>query len=321
MTDIVGLLLPFFGLIFLGYIAARVTRQSKEAMGWLSTFIVYLALPALFYQLLSQTPVEQLARWDFIMTNVAATFCIFALVFAIAVGLRRATVPESTIQSLAGAYGNIGYMGPGIAILTFGEAAAIPVALIFCFENMMHFILTPSLMALSGRQKRGLPRLVLGIVKSIVFHPFIIATALGVTAAAVDFNEPEPFERLIAYLAQAAAPSALFAMGVTLALNPLRRVPGELTFIVPIKLIVHPLIMYLFLVWAGPFPETWVFTAVLLAALPTATNVFVLAQQYGTWVERASASVLITTVFSVGSLSFLLYAITSGLLPPDPFAG
>jgi malonate transporter len=60
---------------------------------------------------------------------------------------------------------------------------------------------------------------------------------------------------------------------------------------------------------------------VLLAALPTATNVFVIAQQYGVWVERASASVLITTVLSVFTVTGLLYLIKSGLLPPDLFPG
>jgi predicted permease len=69
----------------------------------------------------------------------------------------------------------------------------------------------------------------------------------------------------------------------------------------------------------GNFSEVWVYSAMLLAALPTATNVFVIAQQYGVWVQRASASVLITTVLSVGTLTSLLYAIKTGMLPPDLF--
>ena len=60
-----------------------------------------------------------------------------------------------------------------------------------------------------------------------------------------------PFERLIDYLAQAAAPCALFAMGVTMALRPIKRIPVEIGYIVPIKLIVHPVLVYL----AGPEPD------------------------------------------------------------------
>jgi malonate transporter len=54
MAEITGLVLPFFGLILLGYIAARITRQPQEAMGWLNTFIIYVSLPALFFKLLSR---------------------------------------------------------------------------------------------------------------------------------------------------------------------------------------------------------------------------------------------------------------------------
>ena len=46
----------------------------------------------------------------------------------------------------------------------------------------------------------------------------------------------------------------------------------------------HPALCYVVLSWIGNFLRVWVFSAVLLAALPTATNVFVIAQQYGVWV-------------------------------------
>jgi len=319
MAEITGLVLPFFGLILLGYIAARITKQPHEAMGWLNTFIIYVSLPALFFKLLSRTPIEQLARWDYVLTSMVVTYTVFALVFAASILLRRAPIAEATVQGLAGAYGNIGYMGPGIAILAFGEPAAVPVALIFCFENIMHFTIAPMMMALAGGDRRTPGALVLEVVRKIAFHPFILATAIGVGAAWLEFVPPLPVGRMIDYLAQAAAPCALFAMGVTLALRPLKRVPVELGYIVPMKLIAHPVMMYLGLSAVGNFEPVWVYTAVLLASLPTATNVFVIAQQYSVWVERASATVLVTTVSSVGTVSVLLWLITSGTLPPDLF--
>lgn len=317
MSDIASLILPLFGLIFLGYLIARITKQPTEALGWLNTFIIYAALPALFFKLLSKTPVEKLASWEFILANLTVTFLIFVLVFCIATLLRRSPVPEATIQGLSAAYGNIGYMGPALAILTFGEMAAVPVALIFCFENVMHFTVAPTLMALSGGEKRGVRHLVPEILKKVFLHPFIIATIIGVGVAVSGLEPPKPLAGLIDYLAQAAAPCALFAMGVSLALRPLKRVPVELGYIVPANLIIHPLLMYVVLSWVGDFDPIWTYTAVLLAALPTATNVFVLAQQYGIWIERASASILVTTVLSVVTVSVLLYGITSGYLPPD----
>jgi len=319
MAEIASLVLPFFGLILLGYIAARWKKLDEAALGWLNIFIIYIALPALFFKIIGKTPLSELARFDFILTSLAATYTVFAIVFLLGRYLTRSTIGEATVQGLAGAYGNIGYLGPGIALAAFGESAALPLALIFAFENILHFSAAPALMAFDGRDAR--PPLVLArdVAVKIGTHPFIIATAAGFLAAGTGFTPPLVLQTMIDSLAQAAAPCALFAMGVTLALRPLKRVPAEIPYIVPAKLIVLPALMYLYLSVTGNYPAVWVATALLLAALPTATNVFVIAQQYSTWQERASATVLITTVMSVATVSGLLYLIKSGALPPDLF--
>jgi predicted permease len=174
--------------------------------------------------------------------------------------------------------------------------------------------MAPLMMALSGNDKRSAPDLVISVLRKIFFHPFIIATILGVAAAIIGFEPPVALDRLIDLLAKAAAPCALFAMGATLALRPLKRVPKELYLIVPLKLLVQPVLIYGILSLAGDFPPIWVNTAMLMAALPTATNVFVIAHQYGVWVERASSSVLATTLFSVLTLTLWLYVMTHGLI-------
>jgi len=318
MYDVFGLVLPFFGLIFLGYVVARLTRQPLEALGWMNTFIIYVALPALFFQLLSKTPIEKLAEGSYIVGAVASTYIVFTLMFAGSLLFRR-DLASATVKGLAAAYGNIGYMGPGLALLAFGEEAAVPVALIFCFENIIHFAIAPMMMALSGGEKRAPLALAIEVAKKIALHPFILATAVGVAAAALNYQAPVPIDRLLETLARAAAPCALFAMGVTLALRPLKRMPKELGLIVGLKLVVHPILAYVILSAIGDFEPVWVYAAVLLAALPTATNVFVIAQQYNVWVERASASILVTTFLSVGTVTVLLYLIKTGMLPPDLF--
>jgi malonate transporter len=319
MAEIVTLVLPFFGLILLGYIVARFTSQPDGAMGWLNVFIIYVSLPALFFKLLSTTPVEEFKRADFLVTTTYVAFIIFALIFAIGLLLRRDNIGNATIQGLAGAYGNIGYMGPGMALLAFGEAAAVPVALIFCVENIMHFTVAPLMMAFTGKDKTSIRALALKVIKNIAFHPFIIATFFGVMAAIYQVDLPDAADNTINILAQAAAPCALFAMGVTLALRPLKRIPIEVSYIVPIKLILFPLLTFVALSWIGNFDPIWVQVAVLMASLPTATNVFVIGQQYGYWVQRASACILITTIFSVVTTSTWLWLFKSGTLMTDLF--
>jgi predicted permease len=319
MADIIALLLPFFGLILIGYIAAKVTSQPAEALGWMNTFIIYAALPALFFKLVSCTPVEQLTRVDFILGEIGATYLVFSILFAVGYLIRRNSFADCTIQSFAGSYGNIGYMGPGLTLLAFGEAAAVPVALIVCFENAFHFMMAPALMAASGGDKRPIGHVAADIVKKVALHPFILSTILGFAFAAFALNPPASFQRLVDYLAQAAAPCALSAMGVTLALRPIKRVPVEISYIAIVKLVLLPATTYFVLSLVGNFDPIWVYSAMLLSALPTATNVFVLGQQYGVWQERASASILITTALSVATLPAVLYLIRSGFLPPDLF--
>lgn len=321
MAQVISLVLPFFGLIALGFIAAKITRQPVEALGWMNTFIIYIALPALFFNLLSTTPVEQLTQWRFIAATTLSTFTIFAIMFAIGIWRTGGQIENATVMGLAAAYGNIGYMAPGLALLAFGEAAIVPVALIFCFDNTLHFIMAPLMMALSGKDgaQEHPFRVALGVLKKIFLHPFILATIVGIAAAFIEVRPPEPAQVLINYLANAAAPCALFAMGVTLALRPLKRVPIEAVYITPLKLIVQPALVYVLLSYIGDFPPFWIYSAVLLAALPTATNVFVIAQQYDVWVERASAMILITTVTSVVTVTTALYLMTNGFLPADLF--
>jgi malonate transporter len=318
MAEIVGLVLPFFGMIFIGAIAARLSRQPLEALGWMNTFIIYVALPPLFFQLISRTPVHQLTEWRFIAGSALATYIVFTLMFAGSLIFSR-NLAESTIKGLAAAYGNIGYMGPGLALLAFGPDAAVPVALIFSCENALHFAVAPLMMALASDQKPPASQLIFDVVRKILTHPFIVATMIGVVAAVYEYQPPEAISKLIQYLAQAAAPCALFAMGVTLALRPLKRVPRELGLITALKLILHPALCYVVLSIVGNFEPAWMYSAVILAGLPTATNVFVIAQQYNVWVQRASASILITTVLSIGTITALLYLIRSGTLPPDLF--
>ena len=320
MSQVLNLALPFFGLIALGYIAARLRPLPRDGLAWMNLFIVYVALPALFFQLLSRTPVEKLASWSFVFATTLGTYVVFVLSFTVAFVLGRGRIPDAMVQGLAGAYGNIGYMGPGLAIAALGPEAVVPVALIFCFDNTMHFTLAPFLMAVGddGAEPAGW-RTAWEIVVKIATHPFILATVLGVLAALVGFRTPEIAVRLLDFLAGAAAPCALFAMGVTVALAPKIYAPASAFALVPLKLIAHPLIVWLLLGWLGDFEPVWVFSAVLLAALPTATNVFVIAQQYDTWVDGASSMVVLTTVMSVLTVTALLYVMTAGVLPADPF--
>lgn len=306
--------MPLFGLIFLGYIAGRIKQIPAEGLAWMNFFIVYIALPALFFNLLAKTPVNEFTNGRFLLATTAGTFLVFLFCFVVARLIRKATIRVATIQGFAGAYGNIGYMGPPLAIAAFGPQAGVPVALVFCLDNAMHFTLAPTLMAMGSKHRSSLIKLLGGIAYKIFSHPFILATIAGIVAAFFEWVPPAPVNNLLNTLANAAAPCALFVMGVTAALRPLKRVPIELGYLVPVKLIVHPALMYLLLSQVQGLDPVWLHAAVMLAALPSATNVFVIAQQYGIWEERASSAVVVSTGLSTISVTAYLYLSTTGFL-------
>jgi malonate transporter len=319
MTEVLSLALPFFGLIVLGFVSGRIAKVPESGLAWLNFFILYIALPPLFFQLVSRTPFEQLANPRFVLATTTATALTFALAVGVGLWLRRGNLPEATIAGVVGAYANIGYMGPGLTLAALGTTAAVPTALIFTFDSVFFFAAVPFLMALSGLEKKSRLETALTVVHRVLTHPFIVATIIGVVFAWLQLRPPVWIDKLLDYLANAAAPCALFTLGVTVALRPLKRVPEEIPILVGIKLFIHPLIAWLILSAFGGFNPVWVYTAVLMAALPPALNAYIMARQYEAYVAYASGGILVGTIASIVTVTGLLYLIQHGILVPNLF--
>lgn len=314
MIDVLNLALPYFGVIFIGYACGRLKSLPEAGLAWMNFFLLYISLPALFFRILSKTPFEQLNNLPFIVATTAGTALAFVLSSIGARVIGKTTAREAVMAGLSGGYGNIGYMGPGLALAAIGAEAAAPVALIFCFDNIFLFSLIPILMAVTGRGQGNLGATVKQVAKQILLHPLIVASYFGATAAAFRIELPAAIDGTMQFLQNAAAPVALFALGVTVALRPFSRVPWELPWIIGVKLLIHPAIVFALLWWLGPFSVEWAATALLMASLPPALNVFVIARQYDTWVEPASAAVMIGTLVSVVTLTTVLWLLKTGQL-------
>ncbi len=314
MIQVLNLALPFFGLIFIGFLCGKLKKLPDSGLAWMNFFIVYVSLPALFFRILARTPFEQLARVDFICATALATSLAFGLSFAIGYASRKRSIKDATLIAVAGGFGNVGYMGPGLALATVGPEAAAPVALIFSFDALLVFALVPTLMAYGGNIQTSRLEVAREAIRGIITNPLLISAALGVLAAAFRIEPPVAVERLLDFLFVSAAPCALFALGVTVALRPLAHMPREVPPIVVVKLIVHPLLVLLLLPLFGHFDAKWVNTAVLMAALPPALTAYVFARQYNVWIEEASNAILIGTVASIGTLTGVMYLVQSGLL-------
>jgi predicted permease len=315
MIDILNLALPYFGLIFVGFLCGKFRRLPEAGLAWMNFFLLYVSLPALFFRILAKTPFSELNNPPFILATTLATAAAFVLAATIARLIGRLRGRDTAMAGLAGGYGNIGYMGPGLALATLGTGATVPVALIFCFDTVFLFSVVPLIVALSG-DERGSPGALIGrVAKQILLHPLMVASYLGALAAALQFNPPEAVDGMLRFLQSAAAPVALFVLGVTVALRPFDRVPWEVPAVIAVKLVLHPLIVFGLLIAFGPFAHDWAATALLMASLPPALNTFIIARQYEAWVEPASAAVLLGTFVSVLTLTTMMFLLRSGQLP------
>jgi malonate transporter and related proteins len=321
MSDLVGLfnlLAPFFGLIGLGFFCGRIAQRPEAGLAWMQFFLIYVSLPCLFYRLIADKSLDQLTNWPFIAVTTVSTFCAFVLSFAAGFWHTK-DVPQSVMQGVAGSYSNIGYMGPPLILSAMGSAASAPVVLIFVFDNLLLFSLVPFLMALAGVEKRTFGATARDVVWKVVTHPFNVATAVGILASYLHLQLPEAADKIVGWLSGAAAPCALFLLGVTVALRPMGRMPGEVPALVFIKLVLHPVLVWILLSLFGDFGPVWTYTAVVMAALPPALNIFVISTQYNVGVERASACVLLGTLVSMVTLTAFLWLTKTGRMPYDLF--
>lgn len=321
LAQLFGLLVPFFGLIALGYVSGVRGRgkRGEAGLAWMQFFLIYVSLPALFFKLIADKPLEELANWTFILGTTLCTYLVFAVSFGAAVLQNREDMPQATMQGVAGAYSNVGYMGPPLVLAALGPTASAPVVLIFVFDSVLIFALVPFLMALAGVEKKSVLATAGDVAFKVLTHPFNLATMAGVAASYLRLQLPAWGDQMINWLSGAAAPCALFILGVTVALRPIPRIPAEVSWLVPIKLVLHPLLVWVFLSAIGNFDPIWIQTAVVMAALPPALNIFVIASQYNVGVERASACILVGTALSTVTLTAFLWLIKTGLMPADLF--
>lgn len=330
MITIINLAMPFFGLIVLGLIASRIFgKENRQDLYWLNIFVVYFALTALIFRTIARAPFEELIAWPFFTSTTFATFLVFIIPFGASMLVLRTGIARAAIQGMAASYGNIGYMGLPLSIAFFGQKAVVPAVLIFCFDNILQFTLTPMLAALGHSRAKELSpaRLALHVAWSIISHPFIVATLLGGIASAVTYLRPDVaaearaapgvavIDQLLEILSRAAGPVALFALGVTVGMRRFAGIGAEFPMLIFAKLLLHPLLAYTILTMVGGFDPMWINVAVMMAALPTAANVFVLASQYQTYIEGASSSILVSTLLSAFTIPVLIYAIKAGFLP------
>jgi malonate transporter and related proteins len=312
MIEILNIALPFFGLILLGVIAGRIWTRSEDGLAWLNIYVLYFALPPLIFMVVAQTPLEKLANPAYVLATAGATSCCYLLMLVVARRVFGASMREAALQGTSAAYGNVGYMGLPLAVAFFGQAAAVPAALVFCFDIVVLFVLTAVFAGMDERRAGLLPK-VLKVLRDVFTHPFNVATMAGIAASAFSWQPSGAMLNVVDMLMRSAAPVALFAMGVTVSLRGKPVLDGKLAALSFIKIVLHPVLAFFAVIMLVSADVTWLQVAVMMAALPTATNAFILARQYNAYVAGAGAAVIVTTAVSVISIPLIVFGLKYGL--------
>ncbi len=316
MLAILLVTFPFFALVLCGYLATRRGYLPLPAIAGLNTFVLYFALPCLLYRFGASTPVGQLLN-----PGVAVVYWICAVVivaFTIAVTRHgRIGWNDAAFGALVGAFPNTGYMGVPLLVALLGPAAAGPAIVTILVDLLFTSSLCIALSRLAGADTHGASVAVRNALKGVAANPMPWAIVLGALASATGLVLWQPIGQTVGLLADSASPVALFTIGAVLARSQMQsRGPTPLDDYVPvalIKLVVHPLLVLAIGVAAidlgVPLDRFALTVIVLVAALPSASNVAMLAERFDADNGRIARIILVST-----ALAFLTFSGAVALL-------
>ena len=307
MQAVLNVALPVFGIILCGYLAGRVKLLGSASSEAINAFVYWFALPPLLFVGIANTPVARVLHVEFIVT---VSIGIVLTAVAAAIGSRYLfgnRGPSNGLHAMTAFFSNTGYMGIPLFIAAFGEDRVLPAVTATVLNMFFYGTITAWVSATKDDSvRRGTGEILSVIGGALLKNPLVIAPVLGIAVSGAGLALPTPGENLCRLLGAAAAPGALFALGLLLVSQRITTGLAEVTWITFFKLIAQPVLVWWLAFHVFEMERFWAVSAILLAALPTGALVFVTAQQNGVYVQRASAGIVMTTVISVITLTALL---------------
>jgi hypothetical protein len=315
MQAILAVTVPFFALVLCGYLAARQRVLPESAIPGLNAFVLYFALPCMLFRFGMNTPLGDLLNPVVLVVYLASALVI--VFFTIAVTLSAVVqMTDAAFGALVAAFPNTGFMGVPLLVALLGAAAAGPVISSMLADLLVTSSLCIALAQAHGAKGAGVRAASAKALRGALANPLPWAIGLGAASSAAGVRLAGPPEVIVRMLADAASPVALFMIGAVLwraGQHAHTRTPPALVLpVASIKLFAHPLLVFALCAAArslgAPISafETTVLT--LAAALPSASNVSLLAERYGADNGRVARIILASTALSFVSFSLLAWA-------------
>jgi malonate transporter and related proteins len=300
MIQSLFVVLPIFALIAIGYgVTWSGIVQQKSAQG-LSDFVFVLAIPCLLFKTLAKATIPEVQPWGYWLSYFGALALVWALAMLIAARVFKREGQALAVAGFAAAQSNTVLVGIPIIVKAYGEAGAVPLALLLA----VHLPVTVTLATVLAERRNASPY---RILKSLISHPIIIGILLGSAARPFIDILPQMIWTVVDGLAGAAIPCSLVALGMTL-----RRYGLETGLTLPailsgLKLLVHPALVLVLATYVFSMPPAWSGVAVLFAACPCGINAYLFAERYKTGIGDASSAIALSTLASIGTMAMWLW--------------
>ncbi|CAN5270535.1 AEC family transporter [soil metagenome] len=300
-------ILPVFLIIAAGFALAKLGVLPPGAAGTLNRFVVWLALPCLMFDVVATTDWTRL--WDpgFVAVSIIGSMIIFCmgLVVGRTRGLRLA---DMAVDGLNASYSNAAYIGFPLLLLVLGPESRPFVAIAATLTLMTLFGSGVILIELGRHHGHGLGRALIHVAIGILKNPVLVAPVLGLAWWMGGVALPRPVESCLAMLGGAASPTALVAIGLFLAERPLvESATNPFSLLLSlIKLVAHPALTALLAWHVFMLPPRVAITAIAIAALPTGTGPFMIAEFYAREGKVTAGTILVSTLASVITLAAIL---------------
>ncbi|PUE24632.1 transporter [Limnohabitans sp. JirII-29] len=322
MLNILFVTFPFFALVLAGFVAIQRGLLPRDAIGGLNGFVLYFALPCMLYRFGAGSPISQLLDPTLFL---AYLLCALLMVgFSVAMSLNaRIRWNDAAFGALVAAFPNTGFMGVPLLVALLGEGAAGPAIVTIVVDLVITTSLCVALSRLDGADEHGAARAAKNALKAVLANPMPWAIILGVLSSAMSYELVGPLAKTVGLLADSASPVALFTIGAVLARSQqLTResdhAPIMLRDYLPIacfKLFLHPVLVLLVLstvIQMGFAMDRFTMVVVVLvAALPSASNVALLTERFDADTGRVARIILVTTAaafFTFSGAVALLHA-------------
>jgi len=306
MLDVLRVTFPFFALVLCGYWAARRQMLPFEAIPGLNGFVLFFALPCMLFQFGAKTPIAQLLDASAFFMYLFCALVMVAFVVAITLN-KRFGWNDAAFGALVGAFPNTGFMGVPLLVALLGTAAAGPAIVTIVIDMVITTSLCIALSRLDGAGQQGVGQAAKNALLGVVKNPLPWAILLGTLFSAFQIELPGPVEKTVALLGDAASPVALFTIGAVLARSQKiahHEQHGPLTWkdyvpVALIKLFLHPVLVLVVglaaISMGAPIDAFALKVMVLVAALPSASNVAMLSERFGADNGRIARIILVST--------------------------